>query len=111
MAGITQEAASRTIGHELSLIGVPAPTTLDGYRPASPDEIKTFMISVGLSNERSADVAQALKDDLNITSIVQYGWWFGEHSLKEWFHSHQAWKTDAPLFIALKWALSQRALP
>jgi len=106
MAGITQEAASRTIGHELSFIGVPAPTTLDGYRPASPDEIKTFMISVGLSIESSADVAQALKDDLNITSIVQYGWWFGEHSLKEWFHSHQAWKTDAPLFIALKWALS-----
>ena len=102
MAGITQEAASRAIGHELSLIGVPAPTTLDGYRPASPDEIKTFMISAGLSNERSADVAQALKDDLSITSIVQYGWWFGEHSLKEWFHSHDAWKTDTPLFIALK---------
>ena len=72
VAGITQEAASRTIGHELSLIGVPAPTTLDGYRPASPDEVKTFMISVGLSNERSADVAQALKDDLNITSTVQF---------------------------------------
>ena len=74
MAGISQEAASRAIGHELSLIGVPAPTTLDGYRPASPDEIKTFMISVGLSPDRSDDVAKALKDDLNITSIVQYGW-------------------------------------
>ena len=44
MAGVAQAIASQTIGQELSLIGVPAPTTLDGYRPANPDEIKTFMI-------------------------------------------------------------------
>jgi hypothetical protein len=106
MAGISQEAASRAIGHELSLIGVPAPTTLDGYRPASPDEMKIFMISVGLLEARAIDVATALKDDLNITSIVQFGWWFAECSLKDWFMSHDTWKTDAPLFVALKWALS-----
>ena len=82
MAGVSQEAASRSIGHELSLIGVPAPTTLDGYRPASPDEIKTFMISVGLSEAKATDVATALKDDLNIISIVQYGWWFAEANFK-----------------------------
>ena len=88
MSGSPHEVASQALGHELSLIGVPAPTTLDGFRPASPDEIKTFMVSVGLSPERGEDVAKALKDELNITSIVQYEWWFGEYSLKEWFHSH-----------------------
>ena len=106
MAGVAQEAASRTIGHKLSLIGVPAPTTLDGYRPANPDEIKTFMISVGLSEAKATDVATALKDELNITSIVQYGWWFADENLKEWFKSHQAWRSDAPLYVALKWALT-----
>ena len=77
-----QAEASRAIGHDLALIGVPAPTTLDGFRPASPDEIKTFMVSVGLSPERGEDVAKALKDKLNITSIVQYEWWLGEYSFK-----------------------------
>ena len=102
----TQAEASRVMGDALALIGVPAPTTLDGYSPASPDEVKTFMISVGLPEAKAADVAKALKDELNITSIVQYGWWFADEDLKEWFKSHQAWKTDAPLYVALKWALS-----
>ena len=106
MAGSPQDVARQAIGYELSLIGVPAPTTLDGYRPASPDEIKTFMISVGLSETKATDVATALKDDLNIISIVQYGWWFAEANLKDWFMSHDAWKTDAPMYVALKWALS-----
>ena len=70
MAGVAQAEASRTIGQELSLIGVLAPTTLDGYRPINPDEIKTFMISVGLSEAKATDVATALKDELNITSLL-----------------------------------------
>ena len=81
MSGMSQESASRAIGHELSGLGVPAPTPLDGFRPASPDEVKTFLISVGLSEPQATDVAKALKDDLNITSIVQYAWWFGDNSL------------------------------
>ena len=36
MAGVVQQQASQSLGHELSLVGVPAPTTLDGYSPASP---------------------------------------------------------------------------
>ena len=106
MAGTPQEAASRAICHELSLIGSPAPTTVDGFRPASPDEMKNFMISVGLSPEQGDDVAKALKDGLGITSIVQHGWWFADHSLKEWFHLHEAWRTNAPLYIAMAWALT-----
>ena len=93
MAGTPQEAASRVIGHELSLMGVPAPTTLDGFRPSSPDEMKTFMISVGLSPEQGEDIAKKLNDGLGITSIVQYGWWFEYHDLKDWFHSHAEWRT------------------
>ena len=46
-----------------------------------------------------------LRDGLGITSIVQYGWWFEEHSLKDWFHSHAEWATNAPLFIGMAWAL------
>jgi len=107
MAGISQEAASRAIGHELALSGVPAPTTLEGFRPASPDEIKTFMVSVGLPAQRGEDVAKALKDELNITSILQYEWWFGDNSLREWFHSHGTRKTDAPLYVALAHALKE----
>jgi hypothetical protein len=64
------------------------------------------LISVGLSEPQATDVAKALKDDLNITYIVQYAWWFGDNSLKEWFSSHDTWRTDAPLYVALKWALS-----
>ena len=100
MSGSPHEVASQALGHEL-----PAPTTLDGFRPASPDEIKTFVVSIGLSPERCEDVAKDLKDELNITSIVQYEWWLGEYSLKEWFHSHDTWKTDAPLYVALAYAL------
>ena len=104
MAGTPQEAASQVLGHELSLIGVPAPTSIDGFRPARPDEMNTFMVSAGLSPEQGDDVAKALKDGLGITSIVQYGMWFAHHPLKEWFHSHEAWRTHAPLFIAMDWA-------
>ena len=73
MAEVVQQQASQALGHQLSLVGVPAPTTLDGYSPASPDEIKTFLLSVGLTEARANDVSTALKDELNITSIVQYG--------------------------------------
>ena len=48
-----QEAARQAIGHELALIGVPPPTTLDGFRPANEDEMKNFMVSVGLSPSRA----------------------------------------------------------
>ena len=51
MSGSPQEAARDAIGHELALIGVPPPTTLDGFRPANGDEMKNFVISVGLSPE------------------------------------------------------------
>ena len=98
MAGTPQEVASQAIGHELSLIGVPPPTTLDGFRPSNADEMKHFMISVGLSPEQGADIAKKLRDGLGITSIVQYGWWFEEHSLKYWFHAHTEWATNAPPF-------------
>ena len=107
MAGMSQEAASRAIGHELSGLGVPAPTPLDGSRPASPDEVKTYLIAVGLSEPQATDVAKALEDELNITSIVVFAGWFGDNSLKEWVSSHVTWRTDAPLYIALKWELSQ----
>ena len=100
MAGTPQEAASRAIGHELSLIGVPAPTTLDGFRPSSADEMKTFMVSVGLSPEQGDDIAKKLNDVLGITSRVQYGWWFKDHSLKDWFDSHGEWATNAPFSLA-----------
>ena len=106
MDGAAQEAASRAIGQELALIGVPAPTTLDGFRPAKPDEVKTFLVSSGLEEQQATDVAKALKDELNISSIVQYGWWFADESLKDWFKTHQAWRQDASLFVALKWALA-----
>ena len=64
------EAAQDAIGHELSLIGVSPPTTLDGFRPANADEMKHFMISVGLSPEQGEQVAEKLKSSLSITSMV-----------------------------------------
>ena len=70
MDGAAQEAASRAIGQELALIGVPAQTTLDGFRPAKLDEVKTFLISTGLEDQKATDVAKALLDELNISSIV-----------------------------------------
>ena len=73
MAGTPQEAVSQVIGHELLLIGVPAPATLDGFRPSSADEMKLFMVSVGLAPEQGDDIAKKLYDGLGITSIVQYG--------------------------------------
>ena len=82
MAGVVQQQASQSLGHELSLVGVPAPTTLDGYSPARPDEIKTFLLSVELTEAQANDISTALKDELNITSIVQYGWWFADEDLK-----------------------------
>ena len=74
MLGAQQDAARDAIGHELALIGVPPPTTLDGFRPAREDEMKNFMISVGLSPAQGADVAGKVKSSLTITSIVQFGW-------------------------------------
>ena len=99
------EAARDAMGHELALIGVPPPTTLDGFRPANADEMKHFMISVGLSPEQGEQVAEKLKFSLNINSIVQFGWWFSEHPLKDWFHSHVEWRNNAPLFVGMQWAL------
>ena len=99
------EAARNAIGHELALIGVPPPTTLDGFRPANADEMKNVMISVGLSPEQCEQVAQKFKSSLSITSIVQFGWWFSEDPLKEWFHSHVEWRNSAPRFVGMQWAL------
>ena len=67
--------------------------------------MKNFMISVGLSPEQGEDIAKQLKDGLGITSIVQYGWWFDDHPLKDWFHSHPEWRSNAPLYIGMAWAL------
>ena len=74
-------------------------------RPAQPDEIKNFLVATGLEEQQATDVAKALKDELNISSIVQYGWWFADESLKDWFKTHASWRQDASLFVALKWAL------
>ena len=108
MHGAHQDVARDAIGHELSLIGVPPPTTLDGFRPAHEDEIKNFMISVGLSPEQGEEVAGKFKSSPSITSIVQFGWWFTEHPLKDWFHSHAGWRTTAPLFGGMTWAFNMR---
>ena len=81
MNGTPQEAARDAIGHELALIGVPPPTTLDGFWPANAEEMKNFMVSVCLSPEQGDDIAGKLKASLGITSIVQFGWWFAEHPL------------------------------
>ena len=105
MLGTHQDVAREALGHELALIGVPPPTTLDGFRPANGDEMKNFMISVGLSPEQGEEIAGKLKSSLTITSIVQFGWWFQEHSFKDWFHSHEEWRKNAPLFVAMTWAL------
>ena len=67
--------------------------------------MKNFMVSVGLSPERGEDIADKLKASLGITSIVQFGWRLAEHPLKEWFHSHAEWRTNAPLFVGMTWAL------
>jgi hypothetical protein len=61
MDGATQEAASRAIGETLALVGVPAPTTLDGMRPAAPDEIKNFLLATGLEDRKATDVAKAFR--------------------------------------------------
>ena len=105
MLGTHQDVTREALGHELALIGVPPPTTLDGFRPANGDEMKNFMISVGLSPDQGEEIAGKLKSSLTITSIVQFGWWFQEHSFKEWFHSHEEWRNNAPLFVAMTWAL------
>ena len=99
------EAARDAIGHELALIGVPPPTTLDGFQPANADEMKNFMISVGLSPEQVEQIAVKLKSSLSITSMVQFGSWFSEHPLKDWFHSYVEWRNNAPLFVGMLWAL------
>ena len=107
MSGATQEEAARSIGRQMSLVGVPAPTALDGFSPASPDELKTFLIATGTAEQNAEDVANTLRDELDITSIVQFGEWFSDEDLREWFKSHEKWKKKASLFITLKWALSQ----
>ena len=82
------------------------PTTLDGSRPANADKMKHFMISVGLSSEQGEQVAEKLKSSLSITSMVQFGWWFSEHPLKDWFHSLVEWRNNAPLFVGMQCALT-----
>ena len=67
--------------------------------------MKNFMISVGLSPDQGEEIAGKRKSSLTITSIVQFGWWFKEHSFKDWFHSHEEWRNNAPLFVAMTWAL------
>ena len=67
--------------------------------------MKHFIVSVGLSPDQGEDIATKLKAGLGITSIVQFGWWFSEHTLKEWFHSHAEWRTNAPFFVGMQWAL------
>ena len=61
MDGATQEAASRAIGDTLALVGVPAPTTLDGMRAASPDEMKNFFLATGMEDQKATDVAKAFR--------------------------------------------------
>ena len=61
MLGTHQDVAREALGHEVALIGVPPPTTLDGFRPANGDEMKNFMISVGLFPEQGEDIAGKLK--------------------------------------------------
>ena len=82
---------------------------LDGMRLAAPDEIKYFLLATGLEAQKATDVAKALQDELSISSIIQYGWWFADESLKEWFKTHQAWRQDASLFVHLKWVLATEA--
>ena len=65
------------------LAGVPAPTALDGVSPSTPEELKTFLVSTGTSEQHATDVTNALRDELDITSIVQFGEWFADESLKE----------------------------
>ena len=89
MAGTAQEEAARNIGRQMLLAGVPAPTALDGFRPAFPDELKTFLIATGTAEQNAEDVVNALRDELDITSIVQFGEWFSDEDLREWFKSHE----------------------
>ena len=97
MAGAAFEAASRGIGQQLALLGVPAPADLEGKKPAQPDELKNFFMATGMLEQESTDVAKALFDELTIQSITVFGWWFADNDLKEWFQSHQAWKKNATL--------------
>ena len=70
------------IGRQLAVAGVTAPTAQDGIIPAIPDELRTFLVSTGTSDENAKDVADALRDELDIISIVQFGEWFADESLK-----------------------------
>ena len=67
--------------------------------------MKNIVISVGLSPDQGDDIATKLKDGLGITTIVQFEWWFSEYPLKDWFHSHAEWRTNASLFVGMQWAL------
>ena len=60
MLGTRQDVAREALGHELALIGVPPPTTLDGFWPANGDEKKNFMIPVGLSPDQGGEIAGKL---------------------------------------------------
>ena len=107
MSGMSQVTVGRAISHELSALGVPAPTPLEGSVPAIPDEVKIFLVASGLPEPQATDVAKALKDELGITSIVVFAVWFGDNSIKEWVNSHVPWRNNAPLFVSLKWAVLQ----
>ena len=58
MTGTPQEISSQIIDHERSLIGVLALTTMDGFRPSVPDEIKHFVLSVGLTLDQGEAIAK-----------------------------------------------------
>ena len=93
------------IGRQLTLAGVAAPTAQDGIVPTIPDELLTFLVSTGTSAENAKDVTDALRDELDITSIVQFGEWFADESLKEWFKAHVQWNKKASLYITVNWGL------
>ena len=93
------------IGRQLTLAGVAAPTAQDGIVPTIPDELLTFLVSTGTSAENAKDVTDALRDELDITSIVQFGEWFADESLEEWFKTHEQWKAKASLYITVNWGL------
>ena len=80
----------------------------DGFTPAHADEVKVFMVTCGATEEMAADIAVKLKEGLTITSIAQYGSWFGTWSLRDWFAAHTEWANDAPRFVVLNWALQTR---
>ena len=57
----------------MALLGVPAPSDLEGKKPSQPDELKHFFMATGMSEQESADVAKALFDELTIQSIKVFG--------------------------------------